>query len=288
MKKSIVPQILTIDLEEFYHANYPNYNYQTVAVIQRLPQLVPEILNVLEQYGHTATFFVLGEIAENYPELIKMIYEHGHEVASHSYTHRLLSKLPIEEAKSDIERGVTILNKILDYDSVIGFRAPNFAMGKNKEKLLSYIVDIGIRYDSSLLPVKTYYGDAVSTVKFPYIIHPNGNQKKLYEIPPTVSSIFPLRFPISGGYMRALPLWFIKKAMNNSLKIGHPAVIYVHPRDFDKNSPGLSSSFPNKLIHNAGASIGRAHLLSLLASYKFTSIANYLEVLNGSTKKEKK
>ena len=196
--------------------------------------------------------------------------------------------MPIDEAISDIERGIAILNKILDYDSVIGFRAPNFAMGKNKDKLLSYMADIGIRYDSSLLPVRTYYGDAVSTLKFPYIIHLNGNQKKLYEIPPTVSSIFPLRFPISGGYMRALPLWFIKKAMNSSLKMGHPAVIYVHPRDFDKNSPALSSSFSNKFIHNAGASIGRAHLLSLLSSYKFISIANYLESLNGQTKKEKK
>lgn len=54
------------------------------------PEITPRILAVLKEKGVSATFFVIGEKAEKYPDLLKKIDEEGHIVANHSYSHNHL------------------------------------------------------------------------------------------------------------------------------------------------------------------------------------------------------
>lgn len=77
-----------------------------------------KLLDVLAENGAVATFFVLGENAARYPDVIKRIYEGGNEIGTHSYTHSDLMKLTTDQILSD-EYGKT--NDVLE--ETIGVRA---------------------------------------------------------------------------------------------------------------------------------------------------------------------
>jgi len=66
------------------------------------PRYTPEVLDILRQYRVRATFFVIGESVEKYPELVKRALSEGHEVESHSYTHPNLANMSTEEISYEI------------------------------------------------------------------------------------------------------------------------------------------------------------------------------------------
>ena len=51
------------------------------------PQYTPELLNVLDKYHVKATFFMVGERMEQYPDIVEDVVARGHVVANHTYTH---------------------------------------------------------------------------------------------------------------------------------------------------------------------------------------------------------
>lgn len=56
----------------------------------------PQLLDLLDQYGIPATFFLLGKQAELHPDLVRRIGAEGHEVGNHSFSHPNLRLLPPE------------------------------------------------------------------------------------------------------------------------------------------------------------------------------------------------
>jgi peptidoglycan/xylan/chitin deacetylase (PgdA/CDA1 family) len=68
------------------------------------PNATPQILEVLKKHNLKAIFFVLGLQAAKYPELVKMIHDHGHIIGNHTYNHKYLSELREEEVRYEIKR----------------------------------------------------------------------------------------------------------------------------------------------------------------------------------------
>lgn len=68
------------------------------------PQYTPEMLAALKERNVKATFFLLGQEVEKYPEIVKQIQEDGHLIGNHSYKHEQLSKLPMEQACNQVGR----------------------------------------------------------------------------------------------------------------------------------------------------------------------------------------
>ena len=66
------------------------------------PVMTPWILELLDRYHVKATFFVVGKQAAMYPDLVREIASHGHELGSHSHTHRDLSKLDPPEIEQEL------------------------------------------------------------------------------------------------------------------------------------------------------------------------------------------
>lgn len=77
------------------------------------PVYTPEVLAILKKYNVKATFFVVGENAKKYPELVKEIHNQGHVVASHSYSHPLLTKLSDKQLQHEITAPQTIVVDII-------------------------------------------------------------------------------------------------------------------------------------------------------------------------------
>ena len=82
-----------------------------------------------------ATFFILGWIAERLPHLIREIYERGHEIASHGYTHQLCNSLFGDDLKEDLAKSKKLLEELIG-KSVSGYRAPSFSIDTNTLDLL--------------------------------------------------------------------------------------------------------------------------------------------------------
>jgi peptidoglycan/xylan/chitin deacetylase (PgdA/CDA1 family) len=105
---------------------------------------LPRILKLLEKYKTDCTFFITGEVAELFPDIVRQIAKR-HEVASHGYRHETLDKMTIYK-KDSIKQSKRVLEKTIN-KRVIGFRAPRFLVSR---ELYEALVEVGFKYDSSL------------------------------------------------------------------------------------------------------------------------------------------
>lgn len=84
------------------------------------PQYTPEMLEGLKKRNVKATFFLLGQEVEKYPELVKQVHEEGHLIGNHSYKHEQLSKLTMEQACAQVKRTNDLIYHITgEYPSYI-------------------------------------------------------------------------------------------------------------------------------------------------------------------------
>ena len=87
------------------------------------PKLTPLILDILKQYGVHATFFMVGENAERYPDIVNRILEEGHEIGNHTYSHAEATKVDRADIKEEILRCESVLGGISDIRPKV-FRPP--------------------------------------------------------------------------------------------------------------------------------------------------------------------
>ena len=79
------------------------------------PEYTEEILDILAEYGVRATFFVVGECAEIYPDIVKRELAEGHEVENHTYSHLYFSKCGEREIEDDIEKAEDVMDDMSSY-----------------------------------------------------------------------------------------------------------------------------------------------------------------------------
>ena len=263
--------ILTFDLEDWYHGNFIYDNNRT-DYFDRVVEPTLKIINLLKETDNKATFFVLGCVADRYPQLIKKIHNEGHEIASHSYEHKLIYNLNRDEFAADIKKSVDILEKIIG-EKICGYRAPYWSLHLKIDWAWNVLQENGLLYDSSLYPFKTYlYGDNKNP-RFKYDL----NNGSLVEIPPSTLEIGRIRIPFCGGfYFRVLPYWFVKWSINRINKHDkQPAIFYLHPYEIDVKKPRSSQGFKNNFILHANIKKAEKKLLKLLMDFKFVSIRDY-------------
>lgn len=87
------------------------------------PEITTQILEILEQFGVRATFFIIGEFAEKFPDLVRLIDEKGHLVGNHSYSH-----------SNDFKRCQKVLEDILK-KPIKFFRLPGIDFNLNGDTL---------------------------------------------------------------------------------------------------------------------------------------------------------
>ncbi len=107
---------------------------------------VPRILALLDKYNLKTTFFVPGHTADTYPEAVKEIIAHGHEIGHHGYVHEDPTDLSLEQEEAILVKGFEALDKL--GVRPIGYRSPGFDFSPYTLMLLE---KYGIKYDSSLM-----------------------------------------------------------------------------------------------------------------------------------------
>ncbi len=124
---------------------------------------VRRVLALLTEHNARATFFVPGHTALAYPGAVEAIRRGGHEIAHHGWVHERPSRLSVEEERSTLERGLSVLERAAG-ELPRGYRAPGWDLSPNSVELL---LSLGFEYDSSLMgndyePYWCRVGDVVS------------------------------------------------------------------------------------------------------------------------------
>ena len=275
------PNILTFDIEEWFHANYEHINpAQYRGKGSNFKAQIDTLLQMCSDTGCTATFFVLGSIGEDYPDTVRLISQEGHEIASHGYAHELAYRQTINEFQADVKKSIHILSDITG-KQIMGYRAPSWSIIESNLHYLTVLEALDLKYDASIFPVKTFlYGipNARTDIHKPYV---NGRELELYEIPMSVVDFWGKRLGYSGGfYFRLFPGFCIKKVINAANRGGHASIVYLHPREIDATERKLDLPFLESFIHYYGIKAAKAKLDEVMRSFHFTSVSEHLTKLN--------
>ena len=269
--------ILSIDVEEWYHPEYVKDKVSEEKE-ERLKQSLDITLGILSKQCVKATFFVVGELAEKYPELIKRISDEEHEIGFHGYNHETLWNLNAEGLREETRKFDSLMS-----EKPIGFRAPSFSLDNSTKWALEVLEDAGYKYDSSIFPTKTpLYGVKGAPMKPYKPSHDNvvleDETRKIWELPLLVYPLFGLRLPMAGGfYLRLFPFNMLFRAVKKQNRKGFPAVIYLHNWELDPETPKLKLGLYKSFVtyHNLAKTVEL--LKSLLREFQFTSFAEYLK-----------
>ncbi|MCC8088712.1 MAG: polysaccharide deacetylase family protein [Rikenellaceae bacterium] len=264
--------ILTFDIEEWYHLlddDSCRNEEQWLTYEVRIHRNVDRILEILEETNTKATFFVIGWIAKQYPEVVKKIAD-KYEIGSHTMNHQLVWQQNRAEFKDDIVRSVSLLEDITGRP-VKYFRAPGFSIRETEAWAFEVIHEAGIEVDCSVFPAAHAHGGIASYGKpVPSIIHYNGIQLK--EFPVSVKRIAGKNIIYSGGgYFRLFPYPMIKKWTSESEKY---LMSYLHPRDMDGSQPILNDLPATRRFKSyVGIKTCENKLKKWLTDFEFTDIA---------------
>ena len=184
-------------------ATWDGYESRVAANTRRL-------LRLLDEHEVHATFFVLGWVAERFPELVREIHGAGHEIGSHSYWHRLVYELSPDAFREDLVRSRDVLEQITG-EQVTAYRAPSFSITKASLWSLEILADEGFTTDSSIFPIRhDRYGIPDAQPALHRLSTAAGD---LWEFPASVVRIAGMNVPVSGGgYFRLYPLRFTIRA----------------------------------------------------------------------------
>jgi len=271
-----MPHILTVDVEDWFHTQAVS---EKISVSDwekypvRIHRNVARILELFNRRQTRATFFVLGWIAEKYPELIEQIDQAGHEIASHGYRHRLISTLGPVQFKDYVERSKKILED-LSGTPVWGYRATSFSIVKQTLWALDCIKEAGFVYDSSIFPIRHDIYGIDGFPRFPYA-HENG----LIEIPPSTLHIWGRNIPFAGGgYFRLYPYWLTKIGFQNLNNSDYPVLVYLHPWEFDPGCPKVKQAdWRTRFRQYINLNKTEDRFVKLLADFHFEPIKQYIE-----------
>ena len=243
--KSRTKYLFSVDLEDIRMSMPDNESYKDRLVIN-----TEKYLEFLDSISSRCTFFVVGQVAQKYPDLIKRINSCGHELACHSMNHTPLNKLSPMEFEDDVEKNMEFMYKAGASD-LRGFRAPFFSITKDTIWAYNILKKLGFRYSSSVLPAKNpLYGWPGFGEQTKEIL------KNFYEVPITLSGFPIVIVPFAGGvYFRVLPFILIKYLFKNKQKSSNYIRGYFHPHDIDTEQerfmhPGIKQNrFYNMLLY---------------------------------------
>jgi polysaccharide deacetylase family protein (PEP-CTERM system associated) len=274
--------IMSIDVEDWYNSSLDIFKDSKVEHGGKPdPSVVDNTLytlDVLEKTGNLATFFVLGTVAEHFPDLIKEILNRGHEVATHGHTHRLVYNMTPQEFEDDLKISLEHLSNA-GCSNILGYRAPYWSITKKSLWALDILIKMGFKYDSSIFPIRRgLYGIPDAN---PYA---HEMEKDFWEFPPATLRHFGMNWPIAGGgYLRLAPYWLLSSAIRKTSG-DRIRTFYFHPYELDPSDTKLKHKTRSlvSIIYWIQQVLGRGSnpekLKRLMSEHNFTSFKEILKL----------
>jgi len=263
---------LTIDLENWYDANLISPYVATDYRDDRVAAATRRILDLLDEHQVKATFFTLGSLAKEQPELILEIDRRGHEIASHGWGHQLVYSQTEEEFEADMARSLSSLKEIIG-KKVKGYRAPSWSVGEGTPWFYDVLIRNGIEYDSSLFPVKTELFGSADNPRKPHVVQRDAGN--LMEYPASSVRMVGRTFPVAGGaFLRVLPLCYSIWGIRRLNRAAVSAIVYFHPWELDIGIPFPPMPKKVRLMHSLGRGSMMRKLKGLFKGFDFQPLGS--------------
>lgn len=193
----------------------------------RFPDVTRDVLDRLDAAQVRGTFFVVGTVGAEHPDLVRAIAARGHELALHDWDHTQLDRTAPEAFRVSLHRGKETLEQLAQV-RVTGYRAATFSLTAETTWATEVLAEAGFRYSSSVLahanPLYGYPGAPSTAFRWP---------SGLVELPAPLIDLGLTRVPLGGTYLRLLP----NSVMARRLLPTDVPFVYCHPYDFDVDEP---------------------------------------------------
>ncbi|MDA1159927.1 MAG: DegT/DnrJ/EryC1/StrS family aminotransferase [Planctomycetota bacterium] len=270
--------ILTVAVEDWFQVGSFGrlieqeqwYRFET-----RVERNTQRTFELLDAYDTKATFFVLGWVAEQMPELVAEIASRGHEVASLGFHHRTIKGLSRDEFREDLLRAQEAIESASG-QKLLGYRIADQWLGPKDLWALDVLAEEGYAYDSSVLPLLNRFSDE------PYrrfVYRQSTPSGSILEVPPSSTRLMGCCLPIAGGnWFRQLPHTLLKKAVKNwDEQYADPFVMYFHIWELDPDQPRISAvDRLSRIRHYRNLDKMQWVLEDHLSKYRFGSVADRL------------
>ncbi len=266
--------VLSIDVEEYFHpAEVGISASQWSSLPSRIEFEIENVLQLLDKHSVTATFFILGWIAEHHPRVVRKIAGAGHEIGCHSHLHRLIYNLSPEEFMEDTEQACRAIEDACGI-APQAYRAPSFSVTARSMWALEILAENGFTRDSSIYPiVHDRYGIPGFGRHAQVLDTPAG---PIQEIPVATVTLSKRQVtPVGGGgYLRLLPYRYTAAGIRRiNEEEGQPACIYFHPWELDPDQPRLASGMVSRARTYRGLAGMAQKLDRLMGEFTFSSMS---------------
>lgn len=280
MKQNAITHAMTVDVEDYYHVaafakvikpgewdNWP----------ARVEQNTERLLQLFADHNIKITFFILGWVAEKYPQLVKSIHQQGHEIASHGFSHQLIYTQTPEVFRAETAKSKQILED-LTQTPITGYRAASYSITRKSLWALDILAELGFTWDSSIFPTRHDNYGIPGSPEEPYrIITSSG--ASLVEFPLTTAKVLGQSIPAAGGgyfrqYPYALSKWLFERASLNQSK---PQIFYLHPWEIDPDQPRVpNASWFSNFRHYTNLKRCLPRLEKMLGDFHFGTMSESL------------
>ena len=259
---------LTVDVEEWFHicgVGGPLAPAHWPSLQSRVVPTTTVLLDLLDRVGVRATFFVLGYVAERYPDLVARILAAGHEVGSHGHMHDRVYELTPAAFEEDLDRSRAAL-AACGASVVRGFRAPEWSINDRSLWALDVLAKKDFAFDSSMAPMRI-----IGNPDYPQSFHTRPtNPGSIVECPPAVVRRWGQLIPFGGGWgLRISRPRTILRALDTRARAGQSSVLWIHPWELDDDPPRVRLPMGKAFAHYAGLSGFRARFETILRSMAF-------------------
>ncbi len=230
--------ILTFDIEEWYLEKILHggraFRYQ------QYDETFAKVMDELDKRGIKATFFCVGKLATDFPDVVRKIAKGGHEIGCHSNEHTWLNKMDEATLRADTQEAIKALEDVSG-QKVVCYRAPAFSITQENKWAVNVLAECGIEIDATIFPTTRDFGGYKGFPQdTPCIISRQGASLKEYPI--CLTSILGKTMAYSGGgYFRLLPYWLV----NRTMKKCDYNICYFHLNDLAT----LKIAFKSKKEH---------------------------------------
>lgn len=270
---------LAIDTEEWFHSELLGGQRPPIFQVCEATQ---QVLDLLDRQQVKASFFIVGEVAERHPDLVRKIVERGHEIGCHGFSHHPLWKLDEDLFREEMKRFHRVMMDILGKVQIKGFRAPCFSIDHRTTWALKVLVDFGYQYDASIFPVKLnpHYGVKGAPLR-PYRISLEDIRQEdpaspLMEFPTVPLKLWKLKIPIAGGfYLRLFPSSFLRWGLQR-INRAQPFLLYFHPWEGFSETPRLNLPLVNRFISYYGIKTALKKMEFILNRFEFSRLDQVL------------
>lgn len=261
---------MTVDVEDYFQVSAFEEQVSRDTWDQwplRVAHNTDALLQLFDDTGAKATFFMLGWVAEREPGLVRAIVDAGHELASHGWSHRRVYSQQPEEFRADVRRTRDVLQEMSGV-VVRGYRAASYSVSVDTLWALDILREEGFAYSSSISPIKHDHYGIPGFPRFAFRLQDDG----ILEIPASTITFGQRNLPCGGGgWFRLAPYAFTRWALRHiNNEENQPVVFYMHPWEIDVDQPRVPGvSRRARLRHHLNISRTRPRLENLLQQFRW-------------------